>query len=616
MTKRGAGFLLLFPLLAWSQLDKLGETLGQLGKKVPITEIRLRTDPAEAKVRPLESLVVQVRAYGKPNEDVVRLQRTGAKLRLLQEGGGWLSKTFVFQGKDEEKFFEESGRSIINILRQQTGEFVNKDSFLYTAPEKPGKYTIEAELEGSKATVEIEVATNAPSRNKPEKTSFAAEKPSADPYRQLAEHWAPFLAQETWFQPKSDMAARFDFDGDWAGDNNWDRLEEGSSQAYVYYAVMDTGTHWFLIYNVFHPRDYSDKCAAGTCHENDNEGIILTVVKDGSRFGRLQVMETLAHNNIYSMTAEKSIRNGVHDIDGPVEFHDWSHPAVYIESGGHGIYGSSTTHSRYNFAKGEFTEGTGITYVYKGVAERPRHANDRLVGYDLLPILDHWWAKAEQGKWRERTFDEYFQYQPYGGRPRIPFSIGGAFYGRKMAANKAKPFWGWHDTLTLKRGVLAAGQWGLDPAYGVSRNLTFPSGSEFSLDYVYNPYLGIGQPQALPPPSEFLTAASPTVPAALEQSGRVEVELRVDGTVEMMVAWDSATASAVSGQPPGPVKAVFSSPIPPGVLKQMSLRKLDGRGDVKLIAQPGPANEFTTIIRIEDSKAGADNYRFELNWVK
>ena len=90
------------------------------------------------------------------------------------------------------------------------------------------------------------------------------------------------------------------FDGNWHGDDNWDSTPTGSSQAYVYYAVMETATHWFLVYNFFHPRDYDDRCIAGTCHQNDNEGLVLTVRKDGSRFGRLQVMETLAHNRIFS----------------------------------------------------------------------------------------------------------------------------------------------------------------------------------------------------------------------------------------------------------------------------------------------------------------------------
>jgi len=615
-----AGWILLAPALLCAQLDKVGDVLGQLGKKTALTEIKLVTDPADARVRPLETLVIQVRAYGKPDEETVRLQRTGAKVQTKAAGEGWISKAFVFQGKDEEKFYEESTSSLINIFKQQSGSFVNKDAFLYTAPERAGQYRVEAELEGKKASIDITVAADAPSRKKAETSTFAPEQHRDGAYRKLAEHYAPFLAQETWFQPKADIPARFDFDGDWAGDNNWDHLEEGSSQAYVYYAAMETATHWFLIYNLFHPRDYSDKCVVGTCHENDNEGIILTIVKDGTSFGRLQVMETLAHNNIYSMTADNQVRNGVHDIDGPIEFHDWSHPAIFVEAGGHGIYGTKTEHSRYQFSKDEFTEGTGITLVYKGVAERPLRANQRLVGYELLPILEHWWTKAEQGKWNEKTFDEYFQYRPAGGRPGLPFAVGGSFYGRKMASAKAKPFWGWHDTQTLKKGLLAVGQWGLDPAYGVSRDLRMPG--EFSLDYVYNPYLLIGdEKQEALEPGGLLGPVAPTAPpaatgAAWPQSGSVEIELRVDGIVELEVAWDQAHAQTISGQDASGLRSEFSSPIPSGLLRSITVKKLAGRGEVKIQQPQGAGNEYTTIVRIEDPKGGADNYRFQLIWTR
>ncbi|MBK5294059.1 MAG: hypothetical protein JJE04_20580 [Acidobacteriia bacterium] len=608
MDRKAMAWMILSPALLCAQLDKLGEQLGQLGNKVPLTQIKLVADPADARLRPLETIVIQVQAFGKPADQTVRLQRAGARLQIKPAGLGWLSKPFVFQGKDEEKFYEESVNSIINIFRQQSGAFVNKDSFLYTAPQQPGKYTIEAELDGQKASIEITVAANAPSRKKAETSSFEPERRARDAYRPLAEYYAPFLAQETWYQPKSDMPARFDFDRDWDGGNNWDHMEEGSSQAYVYYAAMETSTHWFLIYNVFHPRDYSDKCAAATCHENDNEGIILTVRKDGSQFGRLQVMETLAHNNVYSMTADNQVRSGAHNIDGPVEFYDESHPAVFIESGGHGIYGTRTEHSRYQFANDEFTAGTGITLIYKGVAERPLHANHRLVGYDLLPILDHWWPKAEQGQWNENTFDEYFQYQPAGGRPALPFAIGGSFYGRNQAANKAKPFWGWHDTQTLKKGLLAVGQWGLDPAYGVTRNLRMPG--EFSLDYVYNPYLLIGErPEAQAPEPAVAPSVEP-------QTGAVEIELRVDDVVEVQIAWDQVYAQTISGQEAAQVKSVFSAPVPPVALQTMTLKKLDGRGEVTLWQHAEAGNGFTTIVRIEDSKGGADNYRFQLVWAR
>ena len=125
----------------------------------------------------------------------------------------------------------------------------------------------------------------------------------------------------------------------------------------------------------------------------------------------------------------------------------------------------------------------------KARRERPRYPSDHDIGYELLPIVDQWWNRIETGE-KEKMFDEYFTYQPLGGRPSTRISpIPGSFLGRKEASNKAKPFWGWNDNLTSKKKVLAVGQWGLDPAYAVSRNLQFPATEPFSLNYTFNPYL-------------------------------------------------------------------------------------------------------------------------------
>lgn len=596
-----------------AQWDKVGEQLARLSKKLPVTEIALRTDPSDARVRPLETLVVQVLAYGRDGDQKVRLRRGGARVKVSEPGGGWLSKAFAFQGKEEEKFFDESKSSVWNVFTKASSEFVIKDAFLYTAPEKPGKYRLVAELEGKQAEIQIEVTPEAPSRRKPEKVSFPPESRRSDPYRALAEHYAPFLAQETWFEPKADIPCRFDYDGDWQGDNNWDALEEGSSQAFVYYAAMETETHWFLIYNVFHPRDYSDRCVVGTCHENDNEGIILTVRKDGTPFGRLEVMETLAHNVVYSLTADRAIRNGAHAIDGEIEFFQGSHPAVFIESGGHGIYGAKTVHSRYSLERDEFSDSTGITFIYKGTPERPRHANDRLVGYDLLPIYEEWWLKAEEGKWDARTFDDYFRYEPFGNRPGLTFRIGGAFYGRKEAANKAKPFWGWHDAPTLKRGILAVGQWGLDPAYAVSRNLQFPPDRPVSLDYIYNPYLGIDRRERKPELERPSTKTA--VRAAPQAEGvQVEIEAEVDGTVDIYVNGEAVRWEVQSGQPVGRQSVKFSAPLPALEAGSWSLVKLAGRGKATLLEKPSAQNGYTARIRVEDPRSGPDFYRLRLEW--
>ena len=610
-----------------------------------VTEIQLKTDPSDARVRPLESIVIQVLAYGRiTNQDgeetKIRLREGGATVRLGDKNGGWLSKPFRFQGKEEEEFYKKEGGGLGSIIfGQAQSRFALQDAVLFTASEREGSYEISATLEGKSASIKIRVDRGAPQRRPKERTRFGAEDRSRDPYRGLAEHYAPMIAQETWFQPKSDYLARFDFDNNLKGNDNWENASRGSSQAYVHYAAMETSTHWFLIYNFFHPRDYSDKCIAGTCHENDNEGLILTVVKDGSRFGRLQVMETLAHNNIYSYTADRSIKKNVHRPDGRFELHEGSHPVAFIESGGHGVYGSTGKHSRYSLRNDRFEIGTGVTYVYKGVAERPKHPDSREVGYELLPIYDHWWSRArEQSPSAKTMFDSYYSYQPYGNRPRpAERRISGAFLGRKHGRNKAKPFWGWHDSRTRKKKVLATGQWGLDPAYGVSRNLRMPS--PFSLDYTFNPYLGIGRAvtsrvapgSPAPVRDEVQPYGGAAVSAAgmgtslvrirrarnfdpQSKKGRLDLRLTVDGEVDVLLNQDTIRYLVRGGRPPVDNGSEHTQPIPRASFRRFDIEKKDGRGKVTLLERPAASNNYTAKLRVSDPRGGDDRYHVQLNW--
>ncbi|MBS1827896.1 MAG: hypothetical protein JST93_21485 [Acidobacteria bacterium] len=604
----------------------------QTERNAKVTGLRFNCVPADCKVRPYESIVIQVLvdgeiavANGDPRKG--RLRRAPGAMKVVDKDGGWVSKVFKFPGADPGGYAESGGSALGSILQRVAGDFIVQDSFLYTAPEKTGSYKLENDTEGVKAELTVTVDSNAASQKKPEEFNFGAEDKSKEPYRALAERYAPMFAQETWFQPKSDFPTRFDFDSDWTGDNNWDNMEKGTSQAYIYYAVMETSTHWFLIYNAFHPRDYSDKCVAGSCHENDNEGLILTIQKDGSEFGKLLTMETLAHNNVYSYTNERGFSRGQHNIDGKIDLYEKTHPIVFVESGGHGIYGASmTSHSRYNVSKDEFTGGTGVTFIYKGSADRPKHANDRKVGYELLPILTHWWARATNDQ-NQRMFDEFGPYEPFGNRPRAKAAImGKTFLGRKESSNKAKPFWGWHDNNTLKAKVLNAGQWGLDPAYAITQGLRFPADMKVSLDYIYNPYLGIGEENAAPAQTVVITPGTPSVGAPGTSTdtaailpkevkeGWVEVEATVDASVVFHLWEKDVTPEVLAGGPVKDQKISSSGPIPSGAGITWSVTKKTGRGTVKIVEEPSASNGNTLKVRVDDSKGGADRHVFRVTW--
>lgn len=469
---------------------------------VVLEEYRISPERSPARVRPQETLALQVKAYGRVEQEGEETQRgrieyTSWKASVKEENGGGLSKPFKFQGRDSEAILREKQKGFAAIFAAGAGQFMAKDSILYTAPKQPGKYNVEvtSTYQGTivSASIEIEVAEDAlPSWVEVTKL-FGPEPVDNSPYRKLAERYAPFVAQETWFDPRADHLHRFDYDGDLQGDNNWDNLEKGSSQAYVYYAAMETETHWFLHYNFFHPRDYSDNCVVGTCHENDNEGVILTVKKDGSEFGKLELLETLAHNNVYTYTNRRDLRKSLHNVDGEMALVDETHPVVFLEAGGHGALGGADRKSFFDAKKLSWKQNTGLTFEYKGVAENNKGGLGERIGYDLLPIYEHWWkphqrSDAQGGK----MFADFVEYRPFGNRPRPEnASLASAFLGRKHASNKARPFWGWFDEAGKRKKVFAPGQWALDPAYSVRQSLKFPNNEKWSFDYIYNPYLGV-----------------------------------------------------------------------------------------------------------------------------
>ncbi|MCA1614311.1 MAG: hypothetical protein LC800_09280, partial [Acidobacteria bacterium] len=132
--------------------------------------------------------------------------------------------------------------------------------------------------------------------------------------REIAARFAPVFRHAVGDQARGDYPTNFDFDGDWRGDNNWANAGDPrfKLRAYVYYAVSETETHYLIHYAVFHPRDYKGG-AAGTilseairegvkrggrydptglsrgatlAHENDMEGCLVAVAKEGGDLAR------------------------------------------------------------------------------------------------------------------------------------------------------------------------------------------------------------------------------------------------------------------------------------------------------------------------------------------
>ncbi|WP_328477098.1 hypothetical protein OHA21_23640 [Actinoplanes sp. NBC_00393] len=291
---------------------------------------------------------------------------------------------------------------------------------------------------------------------------------------ELALRWAPIHYQDVdatgahALGGKADMITRYDFDGNLNGRDNWDNAGSETA-AHAYYSVAETATHWYLTYLFFHPRDWVDHPFFETEHENDGEGVLLVVERDGSDHGTLRAAVTVAHSDFYSYTpAGSTWTGGGETVDGTLQFqsspHDgFSHPVTAQEAKGHGL----KAYPQYTI------NGDGIVYYPSTVAESPSGANDRDVRYRLVDVF------ASGGLWAQRNNSSLFA----GLGTFAGDTSGGCGTGTwSCGTNSANAPWGWDDgNDTVGRGEIAT-----DPAKLATAYFTVPGAPARA--YSYNPY--------------------------------------------------------------------------------------------------------------------------------
>lgn len=283
-------------------------------------------------------------------------------------------------------------------------------------------------------------------------------------YSEIAAHWAPQIYQDvsTDYGVRADFVTNFNYDGDWVGNNNWNNLNNYDEKGNVYFKVQETDTNYFIEYDFFHARD--DSYDPLDNHENDLEGMIVVIRKDGSTFGSFQLMETFAHNQWYQYTNDANITTGSDNVDGGVLFNG-SHPEVFIQANGFSPYGG---HGVFAYDGTSAPGGDGIVYNYTGSAEYPTDVTGSYThsyGYGLLGIEEIWSRRYDLGG-SGHTFDSF-----------------GVFDGDDYMSDSAKAPWSWDDS---DDGPTYIGMNFSDPAHQVDTHLN--GLGNFSHNYVYNPY--------------------------------------------------------------------------------------------------------------------------------
>ncbi len=323
---------------------------------------------------------------------------------------------------------------------------------------------------------------------------------------ELAYRWAPIYYQDTASKGVADYLTAIDYDGTWQTNNNWDNLGKFPLRGYAYYSVVETSSHWYVLYAYYHPRDWATNLPTGRDnllneHENDTEGVLSIIRKDGRKFGTLEGMITYAHFDFYSFTPKgSSLKKGKETIDGTLytsRHNGQQHPLIASEAYGHGIeawpkVGLTNKKIKWGIPVKiklsntmDFKGGDGVVYYPSNPHDQfpdiPIGKNDRFVSYALIDIF------GEHGFWNQRSNKQTFVdgVRFVGNKSG---SCGGSKYDiQTCSTNVDTAPWGWDDIDDyVKAGEIATNPVKITDSY-------FNGLGKFSKSYISNPYSGIVQ---------------------------------------------------------------------------------------------------------------------------
>ena len=139
---------------------------------------------------------------------------------------------------------------------------------------------------------------------------------------------------------------------------------------------------------------------AGVAHENDMEGALIVVAKNGKDLDQARVvfLETFHHNDFSPFVPVEAMEKGAGNFRT-----DEQRVLLYVEPKGHGIEAYSGDEKQT--AKKEF-----LIYKFAGKAEDPDKQNEGSVGYELLPIQTLWQKARVNKKDKDVTYGDSHDY--------------------------------------------------------------------------------------------------------------------------------------------------------------------------------------------------------------
>jgi hypothetical protein len=95
--------------------------------------------------------------------------------------------------------------------------------------------------------------------------------------------------------------------------------------------------------------------------------------------------------------------------------------------------------------------------------------------------------------------------------------------------------------------------------------------------------------------------------------GQCDIHLQVDNEVEVSVRRNTVSIRTIAGRDARDDRSECSAPLPDRNLEGFDFQAIDGRNEIRLVAEPSRRNDFTAVVHIRNS-GGAGRYHFRLSW--
>jgi hypothetical protein len=96
--------------------------------------------------------------------------------------------------------------------------------------------------------------------------------------------------------------------------------------------------------------------------------------------------------------------------------------------------------------------------------------------------------------------------------------------------------------------------------------------------------------------------------------GQCDIRLQVDDEVEVTVRGDLVYLRTIRGRDGRDDGSECNEPLPNRPAADFNFEVKEGRGEIRLIAEPSRRTDFQAVVRIHDGDSGEGRYHFRLSW--